>query len=418
MGMDIKIEKKRGLKRHHILIAVATIAVGYLLYYTFALEHLSIYRADRDRVTISTVKSDKFNDYIRLVSNVEPISIIFLDAVEGGRVEEKVVEEGAMVKKGDIILKLSNPDLNLSILSSQAKLAEQENFLRNTMVALEQQRITNRQQLINSEYDVIRKKRAMEQNSALYRDGLISKEQYLCAQEDSEIAQKQYSLKIEQYKQDSIYRTIQVESMNQNLSTMRENLNLVLQRIENLNVKAPIDGQLGFLDAELGQSIGRGIRIGQVNVLTNYKVVAQIDEHYIERIKRGLEADMEREGTTYNLHVKKVYPDVREGKFQVDMVFSDNHPENIRTGQTYHTRLKLGQSSDAIILPKGSFFQSTGGQWVFVLDKSEEFAIKRQVKIGRQNPTYYEVIEGLDAGEKVITSGYELFGDSEKIQFE
>ncbi len=417
MGMDKKIEQKNGLKKKHIYIAIATITFLSIVYYAFGTTHVSTYRANKDRLTVSAVTQNNFADYIRLMSHVDPISVIYLDAVEGGRVEEKLIEEGAEVKKGDVILRLSNPDLNLSILNSQANLAEQENFLRNTMVTLEQQKIANKQELVNVSYNVIRKKRAFSQNEKLYKDGLISQEDYLMAKEDYEIANKHYALRMEQYNQDSIYRAIQVDRMQDNLDNMEANLALVRQRIENLEVKASVDGQLGLLDAEIGQSISRGNRIGQINVLTDYKIVAKVDEHYIERVRRDLTASFERNGKEYQLRVKKVYPEVRDGRFTVDMVFTSERPSNIRTGQSYHVRLQLGDSSDAILVPRGSFFQNTGGQWIFVLDPSGEFATKRNIKIGRQNPRFYEVIEGLEPGEQVITSNYDMFGDNEKIVF-
>ncbi|WP_075602159.1 efflux RND transporter periplasmic adaptor subunit [Saccharicrinis aurantiacus] len=415
--MDKKIEQKNGLKKKHIYIAIATITFLSIVYYAFGTTHVSTYRANKDRLTVSAVTQNNFADYIRLMSHVDPISVIYLDAVEGGRVEEKLIEEGAEVKKGDVILRLSNPDLNLSILNSQANLAEQENFLRNTMVTLEQQKIANKQELVNVSYNVIRKKRAFSQNEKLYKDGLISQEDYLMAKEDYEIANKHYALRMEQYNQDSIYRAIQVDRMQDNLDNMEANLALVRQRIENLEVKASVDGQLGLLDAEIGQSISRGNRIGQINVLTDYKIVAKVDEHYIERVRRDLTASFERNGKEYQLRVKKVYPEVRDGRFTVDMVFTSERPSNIRTGQSYHVRLQLGDSSDAILVPRGSFFQNTGGQWIFVLDPSGEFATKRNIKIGRQNPRFYEVIEGLEPGEQVITSNYDMFGDNEKIVF-
>ncbi|WP_282037629.1 efflux RND transporter periplasmic adaptor subunit [Saccharicrinis aurantiacus] len=415
--MDKKIEQKNGLKKKHIYIAIATITFLSIVYYAFGTTHVSTYRANKDRLTVSAVTQNNFADYIRLMSHVDPISVIYLDAVEGGRVEEKLIEEGAEVKKGDVILRLSNPDLNLSILNSQANLAEQENFLRNTMVTLEQQKIANKQELVNVSYNVIRKKRAYSQNEKLYKDGLISQEDYLMAKEDYEIANKHYALRMEQYNQDSIYRAIQVDRMQDNLDNMEANLALVRQRIENLEVKASVDGQLGLLDAEIGQSISRGNRIGQINVLTDYKIVAKVDEHYIERVRRDLTASFDRNGKEYQLRVKKVYPEVRDGRFTVDMVFTSERPSNIRTGQSYHVRLQLGDSSDAILVPRGSFFQNTGGQWIFVLDPSGEFATKRNIKIGRQNPRFYEVIEGLEPGEQVITSNYDMFGDNEKIVF-
>jgi RND family efflux transporter, MFP subunit len=249
----------------------------------------------------------------------------------------------------------------------------------------------------------------------LFDQGLISKEEYLQSKEDYEYEVN--LLKINKIKaaNDSILRVTSMITLDSDLGKMRQMLQLVHERLDNLNVKAPVDGQLGMLDAEIGQSIGGGQRIGQINVLTSFKINAQIDEHYIDRVQRGLSASFDRNGTEINLTVKKVYPEVREGQFKIDMVFNGASPENLRTGQTYNIKLELGASEKAIMIPRGGFFQSTGGQWIFVLNEAGNEAVKRQIKIGKQNPQYYEILEGLQAGEKVITSGYELFGDNDKI---
>jgi HlyD family secretion protein len=346
---------------------------------------------------------------------VEPITIIYLDAQEGGRVEEKLIEEGAMVKKGDIILKLSNPDLALNILDSEAQLAEKENFLRNTQIAMEQERIQIKRELLNLKYDIERKSRIFQQNETLIKDNLTSREEYLRSKEDLEMAKQARELFVERQRQDSIFRSVQVDNMKNNLDNMRKNLNLVRLRAENLNVKAPVDGQLGLLTPEIGQSISRGANMGQINVLTSYKVTAQIDEHYIDRVRTQLSATLDRQGSEFNLVVKRVYPEVRNGTFEIDMVFTDSMPDNIRTGQTYYTSLELGQPKRSVMVPIGGFFQETGGQWIFVLEPDETSAVKRSISIGRKNPRYYEVLDGLKPGEKVIVSGYETFGKNEKL---
>ena len=235
------------------------------------------------------VIEDQFNDYITVPGTVEPITIIFLDAQEGGRVEEKLIEEGSMVKKGDIILRLSNPDLHLNILDSEAQLAEKENFLRNTQVTMEQERLSIKRELINLKYEIERKERTFQQNEILMKDNLISREEYIRSKEDLDMARQSQTLFIERQRQDSIFRTVQVSTITVNLENMRKNLKLVRDRAENLNVRAPVDGQLGLLVPEIGQSIQRGANMGQINVLTSYKVVAQIDEHYIDRVKPSLQ---------------------------------------------------------------------------------------------------------------------------------
>jgi HlyD family secretion protein len=415
--MDRPLEKKKGIQKKHIGYLAIGIAMIVLIYMAFFTDRTSTYRVEKEKLIIETIIKDQFNDYITVPGTVEPISTVFLDAQEGGRVEEILIEEGSMVKKGDIILKLSNPDLYLNILDSEAQLAEKDNFLRNTQIAMEQDRLQIKRELLTLKYDIERKERNYMQNEILMKDNLISREEFLRSKEDLDMAIKSRELFIERQKQDSIFRSVQVEILANNLENMRRNLALVRQRVENLNVRATVDGQLGLLVPEIGQSISRGANMGQINVLTSYKVTAQIDEHYIDRVRTQLTATLDRQGNEFDLMVKRVYPEVRNGTFEIDMVFTDSMPDNIRTGQTYYISLELGQPKESVLVPIGGFFQETGGQWIFVLDPSESFATKRNISIGRKNPKYYEVIEGLEPGEKVIISGYESFGKNEKLVF-
>jgi HlyD family secretion protein len=416
-SMDKPIPKKKGLQKKHLVYIIAGAAFIVLIYMAFFSDKTSTYRVEKDKLIIETVIEDQFNDYITVPGTVEPISTVFLDAQEGGRVEEILIEEGSMVKQGDIILKLSNPDLYLNILDSEAQLAEKENFLRNTLVAMEQDRLQIKRELLNLKYDVERRERNYRQNVALMKDSLISVEEFLRSKEDLDMAIQSRELFIERQKQDSLFRSVQVENLQNNLDNMRRNLSLVRQRVENLNVRATVDGQLGLLVPEIGQSISRGANMGQINVLTSFKVTAQIDEHYIDRVKTQLTAKLDRQGSEFDLVVRRVYPEVRNGTFEIDMTFSNSVPENIRTGQTYYISLQLGQPKISLLVPIGGFFQETGGQWIFVLDPTESYATRRDISIGRKNPKYYEVLEGLQAGEKVIISGYDTFGKNEKLVF-
>ncbi len=413
--MDRPIEKKKGLQKKHFGYLGIALAMIVLIYMAFFADRTSTYKVEKDKLIIENVVEEQFNDYITVPGTVEPITIIYLDAQEGGRVEEKVIEEGSMVKRGEIILKLSNPDLHLNILDSEAQLAEKENFLRNTQINMEQQRLQIKRDLVTLKYDIERKERNYQQNVILMKDNLISREEFIRSKEDVDMARQSRELFLERQRQDSIFYSININSMVINLDNMRKNLQLVRQRADNLNVRAPVDGQLGLLTPEIGQSIQRGANMGQINVLTSYKVVAQIDEHYIDRVRTQLSATLDRQGTMYNLLVRRVYPEVRNGTFEIDMIFRDTMPDNIRTGQTYYTSLQLGQPKVSVMVPIGGFFQETGGQWIFVLDPTESFAIKRNISIGRKNPKYYEVLEGLTPGEKVIVSGYETFGKNEKL---
>lgn len=415
MGMDKVIEKKKGIRPKHIIWAAGVLVIGFLLYKVVFAETGSTFRAEKEKLTISTVEDGLFNDYITVIGQVEPITTIYLDAIEGGQVEERFIEEGTMVKKGDVILRLENRQLYQTILNSEASLAEKENYLRNTRINFETELIQSRKNILDNRYRLNRKKRTFEQNKALFDDELISKEDFLQAKEDYEYEKNMLEINKVKAKNDSLIRVTSMQSLETDLGKMRQMLVLVRERLDNLNVKAPVDGQLGMLDAEIGQRINEGQRIGQINVLDNFKIKALIDEHYIDRVKRELPATLDRNGTNFNLMVRKVYPEVRNGQFEIDMVFDNSSPDNIRTGQTYHIKLELGESGKAVLLPRGGFFQSTGGQWVFVLNENETEAVKRNIRIGKQNPQYYEVLEGLSANEKVITSGYEMFGTNDRI---
>lgn len=415
--MDKVIEKKKGIRPKHVVWGLGALVILFLMYQIIFTESQSVYRAEKDKLTISSVNDGQFNDYITIIGQVEPISTIYLDVEEGGKVEEIYIEEGEMLKKGDVILKLRNNDLNTTIMGAESNIAYQGNELRNTQILMEQQRIQNKRQRFQSDMRVVQSKRKFKQFQRLYKEELIAKEEFLQASEEYELSIKEQELTYQKLVQDSIFRTNQRLRMDESLENMRLNLSMARKRLDNLNVKAPVDGQLGLLDAEIGQNINRGQRLGLVHILNNFKVNANIDEHYIDRVRRNLPAAFDRNGTDFKLNVKKVYPEVREGQFEIDMVFKAKKPENIRTGQTYHIRLELGESEDAILIPRGGFFQSTGGQWVYVLNEEETEAEKRSIRIGKQNPQYYEVLEGLKAGEKVITSSYDLFGENDRIIF-
>ena len=418
--MDKIIEKKTGW---HVAFTKKALPwwLGALLavfiVYLIARPNNKTLRVDKDTVTISTAVKGEFNDYIRIGGRVQPMTTIQLSPQEGGIVEKILIEEGSPVKAGDAILILNNDNLDLQILNSEAELAEKENILRNTQIQMEQQKLDVRQNVLEYGMQVDRLRRAYEQQKALYEDKLIAKEEYLKAEEDYKLAKQKYDLMAERSKQDSLYRGTQIDRMEESLENMQLNMSMIRRRKSNLIVKAPIDGELGLLDVVLGQSIASGTKIGQINSVGTYKVEAQIDEHYIDRVVAGLEATFERQGETYSTSIRKVYPEVRDGKFKADFKFEGEQPDNIRAGQTYYLNLQLGQPEEAVIIPRGTFYQKTGGKWIYVVNKEGNKAVKREIRIGRQNPQYYEVLEGLEPGEKVITSGYETYGDSDVLVF-
>ena len=418
--MDKIIEKKTGWRVAFTkkalpwwLGALLALFVVYLI----ARPNNKTLRVDKDTLTISSAVKGEFNDYIRISGRVQPMTTIQLSPQEGGIVEKILIEEGSPVKAGDAILILNNDNLDLQILNSEAELAEKENILRNTQIQMEQQKLDVRQNVLEYGMQVDRLRRAYEQQKALYEDKLIAKEEYLKAEEDYKLAKQKYDLMAERSKQDSLYRGTQIDRMEESLENMQLNMSMIRRRKSNLIVKAPIDGELGLLDVVLGQSIAAGTKIGQINSVGTYKVEAQIDEHYIDRVIAGLEATFERQGETYSTVIRKVYPEVRDGKFKADFKFDGEQPDNIRSGQTYYLNLQLGQPEEAVIIPRGTFYQKTGGKWIYVVNKEGTKAVKREIRIGRQNPQYYEVLEGLEPGEKVITSGYETYGDSDVLVF-
>lgn len=412
--MDRQIEKKSFLRRYAWYIAAAA-ALAALLVWIVLGTTANTMTIDASDITISDVTRGKFDDYVRLNGQVLPIQVVQISPEEGGIVREKVVEEGTRVRKGDVILRLSNSNLDLQILNAEAELAEKQNLLRNTQVAMQQDRLNNRTEQATLDTDCDRKRRAYEQNARLYKERLISKEVYLQSREDYKLARRKQSLISQRLKQDSLYRHVQMAQMEDNLDNMRKNVLLVRDRKNKLEVRSAIDGELGLLDVELGQNIVAGQNIGQINDLSDFKVQAQIDEHYIDRVRPGLSASFSRDGKTYLLRVRKVYPEVRNGTFRTDFVFVGERPAQMRSGQTYYVELALGKSQQATLIPRGTFFQTTGGNWIFVLDKSGRKAYRRNISIARQNPQYYEVTDGLEPGERVITSGYEAFKDNEVL---
>ena len=418
--MDRIIEKKKGINviftKKAVPFWLGAVLVAFIVWLV-ARDDSKKLRIDADNISVNAVTQGQFNDYIRISGQVAPITTIQISPLEGGVVQEIVAEEGTRVKRGDVILILSNENLDMQILNSEADLAEKENILRNTMIQMEQQKLSVEQEKLQLQMDVRRNKRNYEALKALYDDGLISKEEFLKAEEDYQLSASRLKLVENRAKQDSLYRSVEITQMQESLENMRQNMMMIRKRKDNLTIKAPIDGELGLLDVTLGQSVAAGSKIGQINNLDSYKIEAQIDEHYIDRVTAGLDATFERQSERYQAQIRKVYPEVRDGKFKADFKFVGQQPENIRSGQTYYLNLQLGQPVEAILIPRGAFYQKTGGKWIYVVSADGSKAVRRDIRIGRQNPQYYEVIEGLEAGERVITSSYDNFGDSDVLVF-
>lgn len=414
--MDIKIEKKKYAlpRKYWPWIGGGVVFVAVVLWLALG-NFSSSLNVDAKSLNIGDVTTGQFDDYVSVDGSVAPIQVVQISPEEGGVVLEKVVEEGAHVHKGDVIVRLSNSNLDLQILNAESELAEKQDMLRNTELSLEQDMLNNKTEAAQYDMDVTSKKRAFDHQKALQKEQLNSREDYLKAQEEYKLAQEKNTLIKQRLKKSTQLRRAQMSQMADNLESMQRNVQLVRERKAKLDVRSSIDGEVGQLDIELGQNIQPGQKIGVINDLSDYKVQAQVDEHYVDRVHPGLTGTFEQNGKRYTLEVRKVYPEVTDGRFKIDFVFRGARPQNIRTGQTYYVDLQLGESKRAVLIPKGTFYSVTGGQWIFVLDKNGKKAYRRKITIGRQNPQYYEVIEGLEPGERVITSGYEAFKDNQTL---
>ncbi len=414
MSMDRTIEKKKFGKKQ-IWIGIGIIAFLLIIAQIAFGDKSSRLNVEEDKISIGTITEGKYQDYISVNGTVEPIQTIYLDAVESGRVEEILIEEGTRVKKGDVILRLSNYNLLLDISGNEADVSRAVNDLKTARLNLENQNLQTRSSIVELNYKLKKLERTFNNNQKLYDQKLISKEDFEFSKEQYEETMIKLQLQQQKYKRDSMYTITRIASDEQSIERMQMNLNLTRRRMEDLSIKAPVDGELATLNPEIGEVVNYGTRIGTINILDSYKMRVLIDEHYITRINKGLTADFEFAGKKNTMKIAKVYPEVQNGTFAVDMEFTSAIPEQIRIGQTARIHLELGESEDALLLPKGGFYQNTGGQWIFVIDKSGEVAVKRNIRLGRQNPRYYEVLEGLKPGEKVVISDYENFGDADKL---
>lgn len=411
--MDRKIEKKKWNAKRIGIIVFALAIVSLIAFSFLGTTGGRKLNVDKERLSIFEVKEAIFQEFIPVNGTILPIRTIYLDASVGGRVEEKFVEDGANLKKGDPILKLSNTDLELNLVNQEIQVL---NLLTQAQIAktsAQQVSISNRNQMADVEQGLTEAKRIYELNERLFEKGAIAEQDYLKSKNEYDYQKEKVQLTKQILKQDS---TSSVQKMNQDQETYNRTQNaleLMRQKVGDLIVRAPVDGQLTSFDAEIGQNKNSGERLGQVDVLTGYKVSADIDEHYINRVFIGQQAEFKLKDETYNLKITKVYSQVKDGKFRVDFEFADKTPESIRRGQSLQIRLALSDETTALLLKKGGFYQQTGGNWVFVLDSSGNTAYRKDIQLGRQNPEYYEVLDGLQPGDRVIISSYESY---DKIQ--
>ena len=414
--MDRVLEKKRWTPKKIGIIAGAAAVLSFLLYSVIFADHKSSLNVKSDRLTLGQVSTGTFEEFIAIDGSVEPYKSVFLDIVEGGRVEKLFTDDGRKVEKGDTIIKLTNSTLQVDFMNRESQLYDLINQRSTSEVTMKQDQIRTLNSIAEIDFQLSTAKRAFERNEDLVKDKVIPREEFEKSKDEYLYLKKKKVLAQRSLKQDSLLMHSRLKQLDESIRRMRENINLSRSTLNNLYVIAPISGQLSTLKAEVGESKTPGANIGQIDDLNGFKVLASVDQHYISRISPGLEGEFDFNGQTYPLKITKVLPEVTNGEFRAEMEFPEGKtPEGIRRGQTLQIRLKLSSGQQATLIPRGGFYQSTGGSWVFVVNKDGEYATKRNVRLGRQNPQFYEVLDGLQPGEKVVISSYDGYGDIEKL---
>jgi len=415
--MDRKIEKKQFTATRMMAGTGLVIAVVLIVWALQGPGFGDSFRVDRSRINISTVTSGEFEDFIPIRGRITPLKSVYLDAIEGGRVEALLVEEGSYVTAGQPLLELSNTSLQLDVMSREAEVSEQLNNLRNTRLAVEQNRLKLKSDLVDIDYNLKRLNRLVERRRNLFERKLIAQQLLEEVEDEYEYNLNRREITIESQHQDELLRKSQIDQLESSVTQLENNLVIARKNLENLTIRSPIDGLLSSLNAEIGESKSRGERMGQVDVVGKFKITTSVDEYYVTRVDKGLSAVFTLQDRDYELVTTKVYPEILGGQFELDLAFVSALPDEIRRGQTVQLRLQLGAAGAALLLGRGGFFQETGGNWAFVLNPEESFAVRRNIRLGRRNPRFFEVLDGLEAGEKVIVSDYAAFGEMDRITF-
>ncbi|MFX1702697.1 efflux RND transporter periplasmic adaptor subunit [Chitinophaga sp. CC14] len=415
--MDRKLEKKFWNKKRILMIGGGAAVAMLLLYTLLFADHRATLNVEKDKITISTVKKGTFDVYIAVTAVVMPLKTIRLDAIEGGYVSRKYLDGGSMVKEGDSILRLDNQRMMMDFVNHETEIYRLRNELQNTRLSIRQQEFTMQQTISDIDAKIEAAQDLYDRNKQLVEEKIVARQEFNKNKFELEglLRQKDIQLQSQKYQLDNA--KIQITQLEGTLARTQRNLDLMRENLNSLIVRAPVSGQLSSIDVEVGSSITAGQNIGQIDDLNGFKLRADIDEHYVSQVFAGLKATFEFDGKSYEMLVTKVYPEVKSGRFQADMTFEKNTPEGIRRGQSSPIRLVLGKSAEAILLPLGGFFSDTGGNWVYVVDKSGNRAVKRNISLGRKNPLYFEVLEGLQPGDQVITSSYENFGNKDVLSF-
>ena len=414
-AMDRRVERKFPAWVSPAAVALAVVVGAAATFVALSPSGRTI-RIESDKLTISAVARGQFEDYIPIRGRVEPARTLFLDAIEGGRVENVLVEDGARVRAGDLLVRLSNTSLQLDVLAREAEVVEQLNVVRTQELQLERNRLDHKRNLVEIKYNIKRLQRLLKRQLKVHAQGHLATVELEQTRDELEYWKQRRGVTKEAQSSDERLQRAQVDQLRAAADRLKKNLAVAQSNLEGLNVRAPTDGKLTSLNAEIGQSLARGERIGRIDAPDSFKVVALIDEFYLPRVTIGQTAAFSLAERDYVVASRKIYPQVRNGQFEVDFFFDGEPPVNIRRGQTLQARLSLGDPTPSLLVPNGAFFQDTGGHWMFVLSDNTEFAIRRTVKLGRRNLRFIEVLEGLEEGERVVTSPYTNFLDTDRLE--
>jgi len=416
--MDRIIEKKKWTSKKILTIGLAAAFGMFIIYLLFFRDKQSRLYVEKSQLSVAEVKLDRFQEFIPVDGVAYPKTTIYIDAVQGGTIEEVFVEDGANLQKGDPILKLVNADMELQYMDQETRMYDAINNLQNSKVSLERSKFSRQLEIVSLESQIDRVKLDFIRKQQLHKDALISEKEFEDARRDYDLTMKQLQISLELQRLDSVSMVEQSRQINNSIDRMHNNLSLLNRNLQNLVIKSPATGKLSSFSVEIGQTKTAGEHLGQIDMMEDgFKLRANIDERYISTVYIGQEAEFDFAGKTFQLEIMKIYTDVNNGSFQVDLKFTAEEPKEIKRGQTVQLRLKFSSARDAIIVKRGGFFQETGGNWIYVIDPSGEFAVKRSIRLGRQNTNFYEVMEGLQPGEKVIVSSYEAFGKKDKLVF-
>jgi HlyD family secretion protein len=413
--MDRKIEKKKFTWQRLLIAALVVAGAAYLITNLYKNAGVSKLNVQTERLLLDTINTGVFQEFIPVTGVVMPIKTVFIDAIEGGKVEEKYVEDGAMVKKGQMILKLSNPDLLLNSLNQEANVIAQINQIRNTSLLMEQQALNVKEQALNVEYQIDLTSTRLERNRSLYADKVIARVILDEMEDEYENLMRRRLLLKMTIEKDSMFQDLQREQMKSSLSLMERNLEITRQSLDNLVVRAPIDGQLSGLNLEIGELVSTGENIATLDDLNNFKIQVRVDEFYISRVFLNQTGSFEFAGNRYFMKINKIYPQVTNGAFLVDMIFTGDVPGGIKRGQSVSVKLQLSAEKESMLLARGGFYQTTGGNWIYMIDPATGNAFRRDIRLGNQNPNFYEILSGLNNGDVVIVSSYENFGDKDEL---